>query len=228
MTKGPSAIDGGPAEPSSRTVEYSLDEGYMGWQPGFADYTVGEYEVINPLHGHEALPDGLEGSGVFLEGRNASADLFMFLRRRIKGLVPDTDYRVTIEVEFASKYQEGLFGIGGSPGESVHLKVGATAVMPERVQDGHGMWRMYIDMGNQARGGSDAVTVGNIAKPEDGTEDHVILRRNNTERPIHARTDAEGGLWVLVGTDSGFEGVTRVYYTRIVVNADPVTSTSHT
>ncbi len=210
MNKGPS------------TFEFDLDEGYLEWIPSFADYPMGEDIIIDRAYGHEALPDGLEGRGVYLGGRNTSADLFMYLKRRLEGLIPDTDYRVTIEVEFASKYQEGLIGIGGSPGESVHLKVGASTEMPERVQDGQGMWRMNVDKGNQASGGRDAVTVGNIAKPEDGTEDHVLLRRDNTERPIYVRTDAEGGLWVLVGTDSGFEGVTRIYYTRVVVTVVPL------
>ncbi len=217
MTKEPSAIDDCPAVPTAMTFEFRLDDGLMGWQPGFADYTVGEDAVINPVHGHEPLPDGLDGSGAFLEGRNASADLFMYLKRRLEGLVPGTDHLVTMEVEFTSRYPVGSMGIGGSPGESVFIKLGASAHEPDRVEDGQGMWRMNVDKGNQASGGRHAVTVGTIAKPDDGTFDHVLLRRDNRDKPIPVRTDAGGGLWVLVGTDSGFEGVTRIYYTRVVV-----------
>jgi hypothetical protein len=207
--------------PVRRTFVFDLDQGYMGWEPGFADYAVGDEADVMPDHGHEALPDGLGGSGVYLEGRNTPDDLFMYLKRRLSGLVADTDYWVTLEVTLASKYPEGSFGVGGSPGDSVYMKVGASGFEPDRYEDGLGDWRMTVDKGQQLVGGRHAHTTGTIAKPEDGTEDYVLLSRDNPDRAILARTDPEGDLWAFLGTDSGFEGLTRVYYTRVVVTVDP-------
>ena len=39
-------------------------------------------------HGHRLLPDGLEGSGVYVQGHN-SDDLFMFLKKQVGGLRPN-------------------------------------------------------------------------------------------------------------------------------------------
>ncbi len=214
-------VVGDPTVPVRRTFEFDLGDGYMGWEPGFADYTVGDEANIRPDHGHEALPDGLEGSGVYLEGWNTPDDLFMYLKKRLVGLVPDTDYWVSLEVTFASKYAEGTFGVGGSPGDSVCLKLGASGFEPDRLADEYDVWRMTVDKGDQFMGGRHAQNVGTIAKPEDGTEDYVLLARDNLERAILVRTDAEGALWAFLGTDSGFEGPTRIYYTRIVVTVDP-------
>ena len=32
-------------------------------------------------HGHHPLPDGLQGSGIYVQGHNRSDDLFMFLKK---------------------------------------------------------------------------------------------------------------------------------------------------
>jgi hypothetical protein len=38
--------------------------------------------------------------------------------------------------------------------------------------------------------------------------------------PIEATTDADGSLWLFFGVDSGFEGVTTVYVTDVVIDLD--------
>ena len=39
--------------------------------------------------------------------------------------------------------------------------------------------------------------------------------------PITITADASGRLWLVVGIDSGFEGTTTVYITRVSVSLDP-------
>ncbi len=56
----------------------------------------------------------------------------------------------------------------------------------------------------------------------------VMLLDSEGRLALTRVTDEEGSLSsVVVGTDSGFEGVTRIYYTRVVVTLDPITSTSN-
>ncbi len=43
-----------------------------------------------------------------------------------------------------------MSGIGGSPGESVYVKAGATTEEPLIIEDSDGWLRMNIDKGNQA------------------------------------------------------------------------------
>ncbi len=71
-----------------------------------------------------------------------------------------------------------------------------------------------MDKGNQAQEGNEAVVLGDIAKPDDGTFDYALITRNNLARPFSFRTDGSGSAWLYWGTDSGFEGTTTLYYTK--------------
>ena len=60
---------------------------------------------------------------------------------------------------------------------------------------------------------------GNIANgiPCDSVEPApwVLLQRTH-RHPEPVTTDQSGTLWLLIGTDSGFEGTTSLYYASIV------------
>ena len=65
----------------------------------------------------------------------------------------------------ATNVAESLVGIGGSPGESVFVKAGASTVEPVTPEDDAGYFRMNIDKGNQSNGGESMVVVGHVAHP---------------------------------------------------------------
>ena len=187
-----------------------------GWMVGFADLPVDYNQSIYELHHeHRPLPDGLAGSGIFVQGHNRSDDLFTFLKRRVDGLRPNTIYAVSVSIELATNVPAGSFGIGGSPGESVFVKVGASTVEPLVEEDSSRHLRMNIDKGNQSRGGESMVVLGHVAHPEVANREYRIKTLDNTDLPLSVTTDGEGGVWLIVGTDSGFEGLSRLYYARI-------------
>ena len=200
---------------------YVFDRDAEGWTAGFSDLPAGyDTELYQLDAGHRELPQGLEGSGVYLRGHNRSDDLFMFLSKRVNGMKPSTRYAVTFRIDLATNVPEGMMGIGGSPGESVYVKAGATAVEPRVVEDSSGHLRISIDKGNQAGEGRDMINLGNVAHPElgDGTgEEFKIKILTNEGRPFEVTTDANGNLWLIVGTDSGFEGLTTLYYSQISI-----------
>ena len=66
------------------------------------------------------------------------------------------------------------------------------------------------------------INLGNIAHPDVVDTEYRIKTLNNVERPFEVTTDEGGRLWLIVGTDSGFEGLTTLYYTRIDYTLDPV------
>ena len=200
---------------------YDLDRDAEGWVTGFADLPVDyEDELYQLDSGHRELPSGLGGSGIYVQGHNSSDDLFMFLKKRVDGLKPKTTYQVTFRIDLATNVPEGLMGIGGSPGESVYVKAGATVVEPLVAEDVSGYLRMSIDKGNQAQEGKDMINLGHVAHPElaeSAEGGYKIKSMDNEERAFHATTDANGSLWFIVGTDSGFEGLTALYYSRISI-----------
>jgi hypothetical protein len=105
-------------------------------------------------------------------------------------------------------------GVGGAPGESVYVKAGATKEEPKKVLT-DGMYRMNIDKGNQATAGADMMVIGNIGVAATTTQFTYISRNNNSSTGFIAETNDSGELWLIVGTDSGFEGKTILYYSQI-------------
>ena len=123
--------------------------------------------------------------------------------------------RVFASVDLATNVPAGSVGIGGSPGESVFVKAGASAVEPVTVVDDNQYLRMNIDKGNQSRGGESMVVIGNVAHPGVVDREYRIKTLDNANMPLTVNADEEGRVWLIVGTDSGFEGLSALYYSRI-------------
>lgn len=215
-----------PAIPDAQTLTYSFESGADGWVAGFADHpelkTPGDSALYELASGLEALPSPLDGSkrAFYLQGHNRSDDLFMFMKRKIEGLEPNQDYALSFTLRLASNAATGGIGIGGAPGESVYLKAGASGAEPKPALN-NGFWTMNIDKGNQAIGGAQMVVLGNVAN---GTSDYVyqLITRENAAAPFTARANSQGALWLIIGTDSGFEGKTKLYYDEVKVEVKAV------
>jgi len=195
---------------------YHFLAGPDGWTGDFADYPDGREAAWALSFRYATLPPPLDTNkgALMLSGNNHSDDLFMFVKKKISGLLPDTLYQISFLIEFASNIPDGMTGIGGSPGEGVIIKAGATAVEPVKVLDpSDGRYRMNIDKGNQTQGGRDMMVLGNFANGTDKNEYTLKTVVNPVIFPC--RTNANGELWLVAGTDSGFEGITTIYYNRI-------------
>jgi len=202
---------------------YDFNQSDFGWQAGFSDFPAssdsGFYELQFAYA--EQVSESLRKKALMISGNNHSDDLFMYVKKKVEGLVPDTDYTVTFEIEFASDAEQGEFGAGGSPGESVFLKVGATEIEPKSLIE-NDQYVMNIDKGNQAEDGEDMVVIGNIAVPQN-TDGYALALRSNSasspnstpNKPFVVRANSQGQVWLIVGTDSGFEGLTTLYYTKV-------------
>ena len=221
----PQAGSGGPAteEPQETArdgvevdLTFNFESDAEGWTVGFADLPVNfDQSTFELDHGHRPLPDGLSGSGIYVQGHNRSDDLFMFLKRQVGGLRPNTSYVVSVFIDLATNVPAGLVGIGGSPGESIFVKAGASTIEPTPVEGDNRHLGMNIDKGNQSQGGESMVVLGNVAHPEVQGGEYRIKTLDNSYVPLMVDTDGEGRVWLIVGTDSGFEGLTAVYYSRI-------------
>ena len=204
---------------SSSGEEVSLDftQGPQGWTAGFADYPVGQEAFFELTADYRALPPPLDGMGgaLYSSGSNRSDDLFMYWKGRIGGLEPNRTYRINFTVEIATNVPHGCVGIGGAPGEAVTVKAGSSSIEPEAVAVS-GTYRMNVDKGEQSNGGTAAAALGDIANSQACDE---VPRWETKElsggRTIETAADGEGTLWLFVGTDSGFEGTTSLYFTRV-------------
>ncbi len=212
--------------PFYRVFNFSND--HQGWTADFTDYPVGAESFYELAWGWENFPpsEGDKGftKGLFLSGNNHSDDLFMFIKRQIDGLKPNSTYNLLFEVTLASKVPEGTTGIGGSPGESVYVKVGASSEEPKKTAlSGH--YFLNVDKGDQSMGGKNAVVIGSLANPlvDPNNPEYIPMELTNTTL-IEAKTDENGKLWIFLGTDSGYEGTSKYYILSVTLNGFSIAS----
>ena len=219
--------------PSPVSVSFDFRNGSLGWEAGFADYPPatdnGSYQLKSEIR---SLPPelGVNGTGFYIQGNNHSDDLFMFLKRRLNsadGIVAGQAYQVNFTLVFASNAPNGCAG----PGDAVYLKAGASPAEPNallsRVSSDprdFAHLAMNVDKSNQSQSGIAASVAGNIAngRPCDfGPYPYVSIQRTHQHTSL-VNANSKGELWLLVGTDSGFESLTALYYQRIDATLTPV------
>lgn len=205
---------------TGKTIIDNFNSGTDGWTGDFADYP--NDPAILPLYqlqfSHSSLPSPLNSSDGALRqsGNNHSDDLFMFIKKKFSGFTPEKNYTVEIKVDFATNAASNMVGVGGAPGEGVKIKAGAVSVEPIRVLNATENWyRMNLDKGNQSIGGIDMKVIGDFAN---GTDQNVYkLKQLTTTSPLNVKANQQGEIWLVIGTDSGFESLTTIYYNSIQV-----------
>jgi hypothetical protein len=221
-------------EAKSTYFNFDFSVNNQGWQGDFSDYPIGEEAFYELSWGWTTLPAALSfdghilTQGMVLLGNNHSDDLFMFIKRQIEGLKPNTFYDLTFGVLIENNIPPGIIGIGGSPGEGVYFKVGAATIEPQKV-DVNGIYRMNVDKGEQSQGGKNAIVVGDLANPLVNPLNPQFEPKEftNEGNPLRIKTDSKGRLWLFVGTDSGFEGSTLYYIAHIAVRAQRAKQAHH-
>lgn len=211
-------------DPNTKMLHIDFNESVTGWKAGFADYPVADEAIYQLSHGQVALPTSLatNSKGYKLSGSNHSDDLYMFATRKFEGLEPNTRYDFNFEITFGTNAQKNCMGVGGAPGEGVYIKAGASKTEPKAVNNGAGNLLMNIDKGNQAVGGSDAIVVGNFANSRecgDANTSYMKKTLRSEKGAFSTVTAADGSIWILFSTDSGFEAITTIYLMNAKVAA---------
>lgn len=212
------------AEEFTESRRLDLERGDAGIAAFFADYPVGEDARFELDARHVVLPSPLHGHrGIRMSGINHSDDLAMLVKSPVRGLVANTLYEVEIAADFASNVASGCFGIGGSPGEDVRLLLGAMTGEPgTRVDPILGMVRTSFELPDGETGVSaDAVHVGALNNRfvcDGGQLTAWQLKSVSTRgKRLRERADSTGTLWLVAGSDSGFEGRSTWYLTSLTV-----------
>jgi hypothetical protein len=215
-------VNGKAVLPISKEIVSVSDfrTGGKGWLPGFADYSL--------KNGDLRMVAEQRKEGFYLQSMNRSDDLFMYLKKEIRqedGLEPNHDYLVAFDIRFASNTPTGCVGVGGSPGDSVYLKAGATTDEPVTTLQGTEV-HLTSDKGQQSNGGRDAGVVSTIANGTtcEGADHPYIRVRKQYAHPTPVHTDERGSLWLMLGTDSGYEGLTGLYIESVTVRINPAVS----
>ena len=208
-----------PSPSTGILLNDSFTANMNGWEGEYTDYGTPQEGIIMFKFEYVGLPKPLNETqkAIRLYGENRSDDLFMFIRKKLTNLSPNSTYNLLFEIELASPYPAKSIGVGGSPASSVYLKAGASATKPIKIKDGD-FYNLNLDKGNQAQSGKDLVVIGNMANGKE-VEEYTLIQRSNVGKLFTVKTDAKGEVWLIIGTDSGFEGNQFIYYTRIKVTA---------
>lgn len=207
-----------PSNTKSLQYAYSFQKDTEGWSSGFADLPKNYNPEIYTLSAkRELIPTATNKTnyGFQLSGANRSDDLFMFMTKKLDGLKPNTTYSLKLFFDLYSDQGAGQMGIGGAPSEAVHMKAGllsSAAKVVEVKEAGETYLRLNADKGNQKTEGKDMKLIGNISKPE---PDKAGYQAIPFEFFATAKSNAAGELFLIIGTDSGYEGLTTLYYNNI-------------
>lgn len=189
-----------------------------GWSAVFAEYPEGEQAFYELESGLKNLPEPLDQAkkAFMLSGNNHSDALQMWLVKQLSGLEANSKYKVEVELELASKYPDGSVGIGGSPGNSVHLvsKFAAEGYTLEKGSDKGDNVKLTL---KKAAGVPESVLefeLGDVSTNIDQYVYRLINRKKSSDAKV-VSTDSQGKLWAVIGTWSGFEGISTLYYIRI-------------
>jgi hypothetical protein len=221
MTLAFSCSNDDSVNPDNIVIDDNFNASTKDWVSGFADYPSGMEEEWEIYAKHSKLPAPLDTtkSGIKLQGWNRSDDLFMYLSKKVSTGRPETEYKGTFEVEFATNAAEGSVGVGGSPANSVYFGIGITNVEPKKMIDSTNNYvTVNFQKMQQASNGGDMKVIGDVSNGKDKFE-YTLVKRTGE---FTGKTDKNGDLWLLVGTDSGFESLTALYYTNIKVKLDRV------
>jgi hypothetical protein len=207
-------------EKVNRDFSFNFKDGTEGWQSFFSDYPVGAETAFELQFEHSNLPAPLDNSipALKISGNNHSDDLLSFIYRKLDGLQPNKTYTATFDVQMASNAPTNSIGIGGSP--DLAFGVGGIATEPANTPDSDSWYRPNFTSQLQSRESNNTLQMaGTIGVGEDAT-DFTIISRDNKSTPLRLTTNSNGEVWLMMGTDSGFEGTTTLYYTSIKIKLD--------
>ncbi|MBA4143726.1 MAG: hypothetical protein H0X43_12175 [Nitrosospira sp.] len=206
------------------TTPLKIDMDFSGtstdWAGGYADYAP-DTQPDDVIVETRRLPEPFAGNGLYTSGTNRSDDLFIYIKKKFPGFLPNHDYLLNFSVTFLTDAPAGCVGVGGPPGESVTLKAGATPIEPLTILV-DGEYRMNIDKGEQVNSGKDAIALGDIAGTNTDCDRPVFESKTLASSTLlKATSDAGGSMWLMFGIDSGFEAASEIYYQSATVAASP-------
>lgn len=208
---------GGEEAPAATVVTFSFATDQDGWEVLYSDYILGMEPIIEFSADVESLPGPLgPAKGFKMTSINRSDDLWMCIFARVPNLLPHQRYKVDMSVTMAVNGGTGCWGAGGIPGAGVTVKAGAVSARPATVMQADNYVAVNFDKGNQTVGSAGVPVIGDLSSSSTVCTDspYEIKTLATPAAGAVASADANGDLWLVVGTDSGYEGLTTLYYTR--------------
>lgn len=207
-------------EKDVKEFDFDFAGNAQGWESFFSDYPVGSEAFYELEFSHASLPAPLDQNrkSIKISGNNHSDDLLSLIVRKFDNLLPNKVYAVSFNIELASNVTSNSPGIGGSP--DLEFGVGGISYKPENsLKDDY--YRPNFTSLLQSRQSNEILqSVGCLGVSNDFPAPYTLVNRNNLSELIHLKTNSDGELWLMIGTDSGFEGTTTLFYKSIKITME--------
>lgn len=161
------------------------------------------------------------GKAIYMTGDNHSDDMFMGFYKRITGLEANQQYIFKLSFDLGTNVPGEMMGIGGSPGSSVYVKAGIVSSEPSTIVRNDYYRFDDIDKANQSQSGKDLKVVTDMIKGSNDSSESYEYKK--VMQYFIATTNSNGEAYITIGTDSGFEGITEVYYDNIKLSVREAT-----
>ena len=192
-------------------VESQYETTVEDWAGGFSEYSsLTNDSTLEMSFSRARLPAALDSTryGIKMQANYPNDDMFMFLKKKVTGLTPGREYYVTFDMDLGTSYSTS-----GSVASSVYLKAGASPNEPI-VELVNKFYKISINKGKQSEAGTEMAVLGNIANNVDENV-YKLVSRSNADNPVVVKANANGEIWLCVGTDSSSKSLTTLYYDRI-------------
>ncbi len=196
------------------THDFNFSHGFDGWTAEFTDYPVGETEKADTIYRWNVElvpgPGSLQSqNSLLLSCENVNGDVFMFLKKKVENLRPNTNYALVFDISMATN---------ATPGQALVLKAGGSGLEPKKVIEDN-FYTLNIDKGDNLDPGETLFNFGDIGGGSASPAEFNQVSKSNaySYAPMVVSTNSRGELWLVVGTDSMYEGTNNVYYSRISV-----------
>jgi len=195
------------------SLTFDFNEGPADWVADFTDYAVPETPQADTIYQWryyygDSVQTPTGGNAVVLSCNNVNGDVFMFLTNKVSGLRPNSNYNLVYDISVATN---------ADAGEGIILKAGGSDQEPKKIVDGN-YCTLNVDKGTNLNSGASLISLGDIGNAQ-LAESFTYLDKNNGKSyaPLVVKTNSEGEIWLIVGTDSLLEGKNVVVYSKINV-----------
>jgi hypothetical protein len=208
---GGCALDDGDGGVFISSDTFYFNESQHGWAGDFAGYAVEDSVESQMYFGYEDLPSNLATNqkALMLSGKNVGESLSMFVKKKITGLTPNTQYTLVYDIILATNVHAGT-----PSGDSVKITTGAFNAEPVSIKAGD-----YYQLETGPHWSDNLFDIGSIGNTNvTDNYDYVSRGNGNSAFPfITVTTNAQGELWLYIGTESTYSGATTVYITYVRV-----------
>ena len=203
------------------SYSFTFEDGNQGWQSFFSDYPVGAETFYELEFANTSLPSPLDQSikSLKISGNNHSDDLLSAVVRKFENLKPNRSYAITFDIDLASNALIGGAGAGGDP--NLSIGVGGVNYLPKNTIDNLNHYRPnFISKIQSGQSNEVFKVIGKIGSSTTLPASFKIINRNNSGDPITVTTNSNGEFWLMIATDSGYEGITTLYYKSIHIEME--------